>query len=64
MVDKSTMDQCLKDISFPITREEIADCAAGNSCPRQIVTQLREMHLASYRSEDDVLCHLGNIAYC
>lgn len=64
MVDKSTLDQCLKGISFPARRDEIVECATGNSCPHEVLTQLREMRMSNYRSEDDVLCHLGNTNYC
>lgn len=64
MVDKSTLDECLRGISFPASKDEVAECAGGNSCPSEVLSELRDMHVTSYRSEDDVLCNLGNITYC
>jgi len=64
MIDKSTMDRCVKDISFPIGRDELADCAAGNACPHDVVAQLKAAQVTDFRSEDDALCMLGNVGYC
>ena len=64
MVDKSTLDQCLTGISFPAGSDEIADCAAGNSCPNDVLLQISDLRVSSYRSEDELLCHLGDISYC
>jgi hypothetical protein len=64
MVDKSTLDQCLQGISFPARRDEIAQCASGNSCPSEVLSQLDDLKVSTYRSEGDVLCHLGDISYC
>ncbi len=54
----------LKGISFPASKEEVTACAAGNSCPREVVSELHDMHVTSYHSEDDVLYNLGNVTYC
>jgi hypothetical protein len=64
MVDESTMDGCLRGISFPASNEEVAECANGNTCPSEGISQLRETHVTRYHSEDDVLCNLGNLTYC
>ncbi len=64
MVDKSTLDECLSGISFPASKDEVSECATGNTCPSDVLGQLRDMQVTSYRSEDDVLCHLGDISYC
>ena len=64
MVDKSTLDQCLPGISFPARRDEIAQCAAGNTCPSDVLSQLEDLQVSTYRSEGDVLCHLGDISSC
>jgi len=64
MVDKSTLDRCLEGISFPADKEEIAECAMGNTCPSDALTQIHDLQVSTYRSKDDVLCHLGDISYC
>jgi len=64
MVDKSTLDRCLDGISFPADKEEIAEQAMGNSCPSDALTQIHDLRLSTYRSEDEVLCHLGDISFC
>jgi len=64
MVEKSTLDGCLKDIGFPADRDELVECASGNSCPSDVIGQLRDMPSMSYHSTDDVLCRLGDISYC
>ena len=43
MVDKSTLDACLKDISFPADGHTIVECAEGNSCPRDVLSQVQAM---------------------
>lgn len=64
MIERSTIDSCLRDISFPASRDEVVDCAAGNSCPHETLGQLREMQVTRYSSKDDVLCHLGDLSAC
>ncbi len=64
MVDRSTVEQCLTGISFPAGKNEIAECASGNSCPRDVLDELRDMQVSRYTSEEDVLCHLGDISAC
>jgi hypothetical protein len=64
MVDKSTLDACLKDISFPADGRTIVECAEGNSCPRDILSQVQTMPPLTFGSEDDLLCRLGNTEYC
>ena len=64
MTERSTIDSCLRDISFPASRDEVYECAAGNSCPSETLGQLREMQVSTYSSKDDVLCHLGDVSAC
>ena len=64
MVDKGTLDRCLTGISFPADRDEIADCVAGNSCPRDVVAQLQALRAGTFRSENEMLCDLGDPRYC
>ena len=64
MVDKKILDDCLKDVSFPVDRDEIADCASGNSCPREVISQMQQMSPRTYSSEEELLCQLGNSRYC
>ena len=64
MVEKSTLGECVKDISFPIGGPEIVDCASGNNCPREVISQMQRMSPRTYDSEEELLCQLGNSRYC
>ena len=64
MVDKGTLDDCLVGISFPVDAETIADCAEGNSCSHDVLSQIGEMRSQSFGSEEELLCSLGNSSYC
>lgn len=64
MVDKSTLDSCLTGISFPADSDVILDCASGNDCPSDVTAQLRSMPSHTFRSEEEMLCRLGNSSYC
>jgi hypothetical protein len=64
MIDKSTLDACLQGIHFPAKGDELVDCASGNDCPRDVISQIQAMPSRTYGSEDELLCRLGNINYC
>ncbi len=64
MIDKSTLDACLKGISFPAGGHEIVECASGNSCPRDVISQVQAMPSRTYGSENELLCRLGSSSYC
>jgi hypothetical protein len=64
MVDQGTFDQCLKGISFPAGRDELVECVAGNSCPRDVIAELESLRAGTFRSEDQLLCELGDPRYC
>ncbi len=64
MVDKSTIDRCLEGITFPVGAQTVADCAQVNSCPSDLLSQIRESSVGTFASEDQVLCTLGNSTYC
>lgn len=64
MVDKGTMDACLQGISFPADGHEIVECAGGNACPRDVISQIQSMPSRTYGSERELLCRLGNSDYC
>ena len=64
MVDKSTLDSCLKGISFPADGNVIVDCSSANSCPREVISQVQAMPSRTYGSEEELLCRLGNSEYC
>jgi hypothetical protein len=64
MVDQSTLDQCLKDISLPAGRDEIVECVAGNDCPRDAILELQTLRAGTFRSVDALLCELGDPRYC
>ena len=54
----------LEGHQLPASKDEVAECAGGNSCPAEVLGELRYVHITRYRSEDDVLCNLGNLTYC
>ena len=58
MVDKRTLDECLSGISFPASKDEVSERAAGNTCPADVLGQLRDIQVTSYRSEDEVLLRM------
>jgi hypothetical protein len=64
MVDKRTLDQCLEGIRFPVEAQTIADCAQINSCPSDVLSQIRDSSVGTFSSEEQVLCTLGNSVYC
>ena len=33
VVDKSTVDGCLKGVSLPVSKDEVAERPSGTSCP-------------------------------
>lgn len=64
MVDKSTVDRCLEGITFPVQGQTIVDCAQMNSCPSDVLSQIRDSSTETFSSEEQVLCTLGNSVYC
>jgi hypothetical protein len=64
MVDKSTLDRCLTDMTFPADGHTIVECASGNSCPRDVISQVQAMPSRTYGSEEELLCRLGNSDCC
>ena len=64
MIDRTTVESCLRGISFPAGKDDIVSSAVSNSCPSDTISQLRGMEVSRYSSKDDVLCHLGDISYC
>lgn len=64
MVDKSTLDTCLTGISFPVDANVIVDCASGNDCPDEVVSQVQSLPSRTFSSEEELLCRLGNHEYC
>jgi hypothetical protein len=64
MIDKSTLDGCLRGISFPASGDEIAECASGNGCSGDVTSQMSSFGSERFSSEEDLLCRLGNHSYC
>jgi hypothetical protein len=64
MVDKQTVDRCLEGIRFPAEAQTIADCAQVNSCPSDVIAQIRDSSTDTFLSEEQVLCSLGSSVYC
>lgn len=64
MVDKSTLDRCLEGIEFPASGAEILECAQGNSCPRDVLSQMNDIPGYTYESEEELLCDLGDTQSC
>ena len=64
MVDKSTLDDCLRGISFPADGRTIVDTAGYNSCPSDVLSKIGDTPGYTFESEDELLCDLGNTPYC
>lgn len=64
MADKETLDRCLEGMRFPAEASTIADCAQYNSCPSDVISQLRASSAGTFSSEEQVLCSLGDSTYC
>lgn len=64
MIDKSTMDQCLRDISFPVDGRTVAECAEGNLCPSDVVAQVQQHASQTFQSEAELRCILGDRDAC
>jgi hypothetical protein len=64
MVDKGTLDRCLQGTSYPAHRNQLIDRASANRCPGEVLIALVDLPEGTYPSEDDVLCRLGNPAFC
>ena len=58
------MDLCLQNIGLPASRDEIVECAAGNGCPREAIAELQSLRAGAFRSQDELLCELGDPVYC
>jgi hypothetical protein len=64
MVDKSTVDRCLEGITFPADGRTIVECAQTNSCPSDVMSKISDSPGHTFRSEEELLCSLGNSPYC
>lgn len=64
MVDRGMLESCLRGIRFPVDSDVMVDCASGNDCPSDVMSQLKEGPSGTFRSEEDLLCKLGNTSYC
>ncbi|NLE22577.1 MAG: DUF2795 domain-containing protein [Actinobacteria bacterium] len=64
MVDMSTLDPCLEGISFPADVHTIVECAEGNLCPREVISEVAQVSDRTFSSKDELLCSLGNPEYC
>ena len=64
MVDQGTLSRCLRGTSYPVHKDVFVRGAAGNACPSEAIIALLELPERDYASERDVLCQLGDTAYC
>jgi hypothetical protein len=64
VIDKSTLDKCLKGVSVPADGHDIVEHATGTSCPREVMSQIQGMPSRTYGSERELLCRLGTSDYC
>ena len=64
MVDKGTLDQCLQRTSFPAHKRVLVKSTSGSGCPSEVIIPLLDLPERTYLSENDVLCQLGDTAYC
>jgi Protein of unknown function (DUF2795) len=61
MIDRDTVHNCLKGIQFPADAEAVGERAMDNSdsCPSEIVAELRQLPSQLYRSETEVATKAG-----
>jgi len=64
MVDKGTLEFCVRDVAFPAGKRSISVAASGGGCPGDAVIALLDLPERVYTSTDDLLCALGDPAYC
>jgi hypothetical protein len=64
MVDKGILDLCVRKVAFPADVRRISSAASGAGCPGDVVIALLDLPERAYRSADDLLCALGDPAYC
>jgi hypothetical protein len=64
MVDKSALDRCLEGLTFPAHGQEILECARGNGCPTDVMSQMNDTPGHTYESEEELLCDLGDTQSC
>ena len=64
MVDQGTLEQCVRGTNFPAQKDAFVKGASGNGCPSEAIIALLQLPERAYGSERDVLCQLGDTAYC
>ena len=64
MVDKETLDRCLKGLTFPADGAAVADHASYHGCPSDVVEAIRKLSDLTFKSEEEVFCSLGESTYC
>lgn len=64
MIEKRSLDACLRGISFPADGSEIAECISGNSCPPDLRAQLLALPPHRRFTEESLHCELGDPVYC
>jgi hypothetical protein len=64
MTDTSMLDVCLRDISFPADGHTVAECAAGNPCPADVVAQVQSHASQTFASATELRCILGDRDAC
>jgi hypothetical protein len=64
MVDVGILQFCVHEVAFPADKRRVTLAAAKSGCPGDVVIALLDLPEGSYLSEDDLLCRLGDPAYC
>lgn len=64
MVAEGIAELCMLDVVFPAKRRSIVYPAAGCGCPSDVIIALLDLPERTYLSMHDVLCTLGDPAFC
>ncbi len=64
MVDRGILELCVREVAFPADRRRVCFVASGGGCPGDVVIALLDLPERIYVSTDDLLCALGDAAYC
>lgn len=64
MVSQGILSFCARNVVFPASKRTIVYTASECACPGDVLIALLDLPDRTYLSEDDLLCALGDPAYC
>jgi hypothetical protein len=54
-LDLGQLQQCLPNVNFPASKEEVASSAQSNDAPQEVVDRVRNAGTDTFNSADEVL---------